>query len=727
MTDRRLPLAWAVSIALAYAARAASAEAPIEVPTVSDGLSGVVTSKEGAEAGVWVIAESVNLPTRHIKIVVTEDQGRYVMPELPAAKYKVWVRGYGLVDSEPVLVQPGARVDLTAKLAPDAHAAAQYYPASDWYALLKPPAIEEFPGTGAKGNRISERMQTQQHWLAMLKEGCTLCHQIGSQVTRTLEKNSVDGWKERIVKARPFGHSAVGDQGPGMAAYMAMTMNDFGFDRGVEMYADWTRRIANGEVPPQAPPRPRGIERNIVISQWDWGNGRFMHDVISTDRRNPTINANGPIYGAASKHGFIEVFDQRTRQTREIPLPTGRQPHDFRGSYPHTLMMDQKGRVWDAELAGRFWPLESTWPDQPKFCVDGAKSAFARYFPLPGKEDRAIYMHDPKQDETVRIQNCYGGHHLQFGYDKDNTLYFSGDGDVIGWLNTRVWDETQDSVKANGWCPIVIDTNGKPSGNYAITPDRAQWNQPGESIDPNKDTRLSFERFLYGIETNPVDGSVWAVSFLPSVPSRIVRLEPGKNPPQTCVAEVYEPPKLADGRYAAFGARGVAIDSEGIAWVSFHDGHVGRFDRRRCKVLKGPTATGQQCAEGWEILTTPGPTFQTVDASQGNTDYLYQPWIDRFDVLQMGKDTPVVTGSISDSLMALDRKTQQFHTFRVPYPLGFYTRWLDGRIDDARQGWKGRAYWATYSMIPVWHQEGGDQGRGPQLVKFQLRPDPLAQ
>ncbi len=101
--------------------------------------------------------------------------------------------------------------------------------------------------------------------------------------------------------------------------------------------------------------------------------------------------------------------------------------------------------------------------------------------------------------------------------------------------------------------------------------------------------------------------------------------------------------------------------------------------------------------------------------------------IDRFDVLQMGKDTPVVTGSISDSLMALDRKTQQFHTFRVPYPLGFYTRWLDGRIDDARQGWKGRAYWATYSMIPVWHQEGGDQGRGSQLVKFQLRPDPLAQ
>ena len=703
-----------------------SAKPDGDIPVVADALSGVVSGSKGPEAGVWVIAESVNLETRHIKIVVTDEQGRYLIPELPEAKYKVWVRGYGLVDSDPVAAQRGSRLDLSAKVAPDAKAAARYYPASYWYSLLKPPAVDEFPGTGLNGNGISEKMQTQQHWLGMLKDGCVLCHQLGGEATRSLENNSADGWRQRIVKARPMGHQALGDQGPGMAAYMAATMNDFGFERGIGMFADWTRRIEDGEIPAQAPPRPSGVERNIVISQWDWGNGRFMHDVITTDRRNPTVNANGPIYGAASKHGFIEVFDQQTKRTREIPLPTGRVPHDYRGAYPHTLMMDQKGRVWDAELAGRFWPLPMPWPEQPDFCDDGDKSKFAAYFALPGKEDRAIYMHDPASGETVRIRNCYGGHHLQFGNDADNTLYFSGDGDAIGWLNTRVWDETHDPAKANGWCPLVVDTNGQHTEGYAITPDRKRWNEPGRPVDPRQDTRLNFERFLYGIDTNPVDGSIWAVSFLPSVPSRIVRLDPGKHPPESCVAEVYEPPKLPDGRYAAFGARGVAIDSEGIAWVGFHDGHVGRFDRQRCKVLNGATAIGQHCPEGWQMFMTPGPTFAGVDASQGNSDYLYQPWVDRFDVLQLGKDTPVVTGTMSDSLMALDRSTRRFITFRVPYPMGFYTRWLDGRIDDAQQGWKGRAYWATYSMIPVWHQEGGDQGHGPQLVKFQLRPNPLA-
>jgi hypothetical protein len=715
------------ALALQTLGAASAVAAPTaQLPVVADAVSGVVTSGHGPEAGVWVIAESTNLPTRHVKIVVTDDAGRYVLPELPEAQYKVWVRGYGLVDSEPVASSRGKRLDLRAKVAPSAAAAAQYYPASYWYSLIEPPGVRDFPGTGPNGNGIGESMRTQQHWLAMLKDGCVLCHQLGTSLTRTLADNTADGWKARISKAQPLGSEFIGDQGPGMAAYMAVTMNEFGFERGVQMFTDWTRRIASGEVPRETPPRPTGLERNVVISQWQWGKRHFLHDIITTDRRNPTLNANGPIYGAASKHGYILAFDPKTATTRAMPLPTGRIPHDYRGAYPHTLMMDSKGRVWDAELAGRFWPLPTTWPDQPPFCTEGSLNPFAAYFPMPGKDDRAIYMYDPARDRMHRIANCYGGHHLQFGYDRDETLYFSGDGAVVGWLKTAVWDQTQDPARANGWCPLVVDTNGKATDGYAITPDRTQWNEPGQPIDPSKDTRLAFERFLYGIDTNPVDGSIWAVSFMPMVPSRLVRLDLGSQPPRSCVAEVYEPPKLADGRYAAFGGRGVAIDSAGIAWVAFDDGHVGRFDRRRCKTLKGPAAMGQHCPEGWDILTTPGPTFQGVDASQGNTDYLYQPWVDRFDILGLGKDTPVVTGTMSDSLMALDRKTQRFWTLRVPYPLGFYTRWLDGRIDDPKGGWKGRAYWATYASMGIWHQENGEKGYGPQLVKFQLRPNPLA-
>src|ERR1700687_463607 len=69
-------------------------------------MTGVVRSSQGPEAGVWVIAETKDLPTNFIKIVVTNDQGRFMVPELPAATYRVWVRGYGLVDSTPIQMKP---------------------------------------------------------------------------------------------------------------------------------------------------------------------------------------------------------------------------------------------------------------------------------------------------------------------------------------------------------------------------------------------------------------------------------------------------------------------------------------------------------------------------------------------------------------------------------------------------------------------------------------------
>src|ERR1700704_5075687 len=118
-------------------------------------LGGVVRGPNGPEAGVWVIAETTDLPTRMIKIVVTDDQGRYVVPELPKAKYQVWVRGYGLVDSPKVQTEPGKILNLTAVPAPNAAAAAQYYPAIYWWSMLKIPEANQF---GAKGSDIPDRI-----------------------------------------------------------------------------------------------------------------------------------------------------------------------------------------------------------------------------------------------------------------------------------------------------------------------------------------------------------------------------------------------------------------------------------------------------------------------------------------------------------------------------------------------------------------------------------------
>jgi hypothetical protein len=272
---------------------------------------------------VWVIAETGELPTRYIKIVVTDDKGHYVLPDLPKAKYKLWVRGYGLVDSDPVQVSPGVMENLTAMVAPSAKDAAEYYPASYWYALLHPPAESEFPGTGAKGNGISPMMVTQQHWLENMKEQCMFCHQLGDKTTRTIltPGDGVEAWGDRIQMARVDGDVAIGNHGADLSAQMQNNMAHFGKERGLKMYADWTSRVAAGALP-QSPPRPEGIERNVVLTIQDWGQGHFIHDQASSDRRDPHVNANGPIYGMGTLGGTLEVLDPVTHKATTIDIPT---------------------------------------------------------------------------------------------------------------------------------------------------------------------------------------------------------------------------------------------------------------------------------------------------------------------------------------------------------------------------------------------------------------------
>src|SRR5206468_4941521 len=151
-----------------------------------DDIGGVVTSSRGPEAGVWVIAGTRGTPTRLIKSVVTDDRGRFLIPDLPAADYDVWVRGYGLVDSAKVKARPGKTLALTATAAPDKKTAAQYYPAQYWYALMQMPPKTDFPGTGEQGNGISPNVKSQGEWIRNVvnTDGCTGCHQMGGEATR---------------------------------------------------------------------------------------------------------------------------------------------------------------------------------------------------------------------------------------------------------------------------------------------------------------------------------------------------------------------------------------------------------------------------------------------------------------------------------------------------------------------------------------------------------------
>ena len=146
----------------------------------SDDIGGVVTSAKGPEAGVWVIAETTDLPTKFARIVVTDDQGRYLLPDLPKANYNVWVRGYGLVDSPKVKTVPGKILNLKAVVARNEAAAAEYYPAIYWYSMLKVPDKSEFP---------LGKVTSQNEWLNVAKtNGCITCHQLGNKATRTIPK-----------------------------------------------------------------------------------------------------------------------------------------------------------------------------------------------------------------------------------------------------------------------------------------------------------------------------------------------------------------------------------------------------------------------------------------------------------------------------------------------------------------------------------------------------------
>src|SRR5712671_2170486 len=138
-------------------------QAAVAAPAIdADDIGGIVTSRMGPESGVWVVAETTDLGTRFAKMAVTDERGRFVVPDLPKATYKVWVRGYGLVDAAKISSEPGKILDLTAEVAPSLAAAAQYYPAIYWVSMIRIPDRSRFPGTGENGNGIPAAFDTQE-------------------------------------------------------------------------------------------------------------------------------------------------------------------------------------------------------------------------------------------------------------------------------------------------------------------------------------------------------------------------------------------------------------------------------------------------------------------------------------------------------------------------------------------------------------------------------------
>jgi hypothetical protein len=706
--SRRLALAAALILSTAASA------APRALP--EGFISGTVTSSRGPEAGVWVIAETDELKTPFIKIVVTDDAGQYTLPQLPEATYNVWVRGYGLVDSAKVEGRPGdTGLNLAATIASTPAEAAKVYPGDYWFSLLQPPAKGEFPGTGESGNGIPPAMATQAHWIFNIKSGCNFCHQLGNEITRTIGHMDHLGFNSH--EESWVYRTQLGVRGTSMASTMAA----WGTQAGARVLGDWTRRIAEGEVPPQ-PPRPTGVERNVVVTLWDWGvDSSFMHDEIATDKNDPTVNGYGPLYAVSAGHGKLTVLDPIDNSTYELTIPTREDPRQVSSRFPppampsnfwgmqhlwgpenpadpHNPMIDRKGRVWMTSKIRN---------EQPAWCREGSNHKFAQYYPLNFSNRQASY-YDPATGEFELIDTCFATHHLQFDNDADQTLYFNELlGPIVGWVNTREYDQTRDEQATQGWCPQIVDSNG----DGKIT---KPWNRPGEAQNARRDTEVRHN--LYSVIPSPVDGSVWGAS--EDTPGYIVRVDRGDNPPETCVTEVYKVPE------PGIDPRGIDIDSNGVVWTALAaSSHLASFDRTKCTVLNGPsTVEGTHCEAGWKLYVSDGPRFKGTDIP---SDFHYYNWVDQHDIAGFGKNTPMATGSNSDAILVLDPDTGKWTKLRVPYPLGFYHRGLDGRIDDPAAGWKGRGLWANYGTHLIWHTEGG-KGTLGKAVHFQIRPDPLA-
>jgi hypothetical protein len=660
-----------------------------------DYIAGRVTSGPGKshpQAGVWVIAETGQLGTEYRKIVVTDSNGRFVLPQLPDAQYSVWVRGYGLLDSAKTTAMPGNRnLNLHATVAPNKVAASKIYPPNYWLSLFNPP-------------------DTSAAFAGNFKLGCELCHMIGDASTRT----ATDASGAPLTTKPQI--AAFYNSGLMQAGTMDATAVGLGKPALVAALTDWSYRIQHGATP-KPPPRPSGIQRSFVLTEWGWGGPfTYAHDEISTDKLNPSVNAGGKIYGVDLGQDHILSVNPKTNTATEVhvptlngfstpwcnqtyrSLPTVSDPNppilpngfqtlgcpapggtsDYLGVYdnpanPHNPIMDSQGRVWITTQIRREWAQ-----DLPNFCRTDPVI-------LNNVHHRQLGMYDPKTGKFTLIDTCFGTHHLQF--DSNGVLWMSGDSYVLGWFDPSKYDPSNPATLqvAEHWADMKVAST---SSGVADTP---------------------IVGFNYGIATDPVDGSVWTAQ--PFVPGRIMRFDP-----KTGVFEAYTPPAPGSG------PRGVDIDSKGHVWVNLGgSGHLAEFDRSKCPHTWG---TGNQCPQGWTLYKTPGPLFRTVSgaANQTNADYSYQLWVDRFNTLGMGKDTVMVNGTGSDSLMAFNQRTKKFTVIRIPYPMSTFTRGMDGRIDNPKTGWKGRGLWFDNGIDPLLHSEVQQSYVG----QLQLRPSPLA-
>ena len=270
------------------------------------------------------------------------------------------------------------------------------------------------------------------------------------------------------------------------------------------------------------------------------------------------------------------------------------------------------------------------------------------------------------------IDTCFSTHHLQF--DAKNRLWASsgvggnGNGDIVGWLDVKKFEETGDEQKSQGWTPIVLDTNGNGKRDEGYV-------EPNQPVDPAKDKRVVAG--FYGIAPSPADGTIWG-SVL-GFPGVVVRLDPAtihlaRRKSTRCRRPAIRRAASTSTATASSGRR-----SRAATWAA----STAASARARSTDRPRPASIARKAGRS---IRCPDRNSR-ASADPGSAEASYYTLVDQHDTFGLGKDMPIATGNNSDSLHVLvDGK---FIELRVPYPMGFFAKGLDGRIDDPNAGWKG--------------------------------------
>ena len=436
-----------------------------------------------------VIAETTELPTRFARIVVTDDQGRYVIPDLPSANYQVWVRGYGLVDSPKVRAKPGQQLNLTAVPAPDERAAAHYYPAIYWYAMMKLPPEKDFGGSTDIPKNITRDTWRQR----MGNVDCIGCHQLGQESTRTVPaqfgefKTGAEAWTRRV---------ASGQTGEFMMNHCRTARQ-----RAVQVFRRLDRPRRQGRAAQEqaaAAAGRRTQHRRHVVGV---GHREAVYprpDLL--DRRNPTVNAYGPLYGSPEySSDDMPILDPKTHKATFFKMPVadpnapivrasvpclGRREAD-----PALRLLGRRENL--SQRANNHNGMFEAGPGgSPRPCVGSKIQLSAKGIGpslgqgVPARPLRAPSVDARSQDDEVQLHRHLLRHSPSaVRLRRRRHALALGTGPVAGWVNTKTWDETGDAAKAQGWAPFVLDTNGNGKVD--------EWAEPDQPADAGKDKRIA--------------------------------------------------------------------------------------------------------------------------------------------------------------------------------------------------------------------------------------------